>query len=191
MHTGTSPHFVFAQPIVTRRLQLIPASRAHVEAELCGNAAFSELLGAIVPASWPPGEYDRDAQQYFLDSLTAAGDAGTGWFGWYGVLRADDANAPTLVGCGGYFGPPSAEGVVEIGYSICTEQQGNGYASELTRALVEHVIQHEGVSRVIAHTHDTNGASMGVLRNCGFAQAAVSDTPDALLFEWAPARAEN
>lgn len=187
MESPVAPAFVFAQPIATKRLTLVPASALHVQAELSGNTTFGELIGATIPESWPPGEYDRDAQEYFLNALNAAGDAGVGWFGWYALLGEGNGNMPTVIGCGGYFGPPSAEGVVEVGYSVCPEWQGNGYASELTRALVVHVLQLPGVSRVIAHTYATNGASMGVLRKSGFVQMEVSDQPEALLFEWSPA----
>ena len=176
--------FTFASPIHTGRLTLIPATAQHVAAELESDAAFSALINAVVPASWPPGQYDRDAQQYFLQALTEAGDAGTGWFGWYALSRANETNDATVIGCGGYFGPPSDEGVVEIGYSVCAEAQGRGFGTELARALVEHVRKYRDSMRVIAHTHDDNQASILVLERSGFVRAEVSDQPDAILFEW-------
>jgi RimJ/RimL family protein N-acetyltransferase len=56
----------------------------------------------------------------------------------------------------------------------------------MTQALINHVVQHENVSRVIAHTTADNGASKAVLRNCGFVQATSTDQPGALLFQWTP-----
>src|SRR3954462_932788 len=49
-------------------------------AELGDATALGPLLGAEVPADWPPadGEYDRDAIGYFLRQLTKAPD-GIGW----------------------------------------------------------------------------------------------------------------
>jgi [ribosomal protein S5]-alanine N-acetyltransferase len=176
----------FATPIVTDRLLLIPATRAHVEAELEGNTAFGELLNAMVPPSWPPGAYDRDAQEYFLKSLSETGELGVGWFGWYAVRQANPLAHATVIGCGGYFGPPTRDGVVEIGYSICPEWQGNGFATEMTRALVEHVLQQANVSAIVAHTDAENTASMAVLQHSGFAQAEHTDQAGALLFEWTP-----
>ena len=183
--------FQFNATILTGRLSLIPATATHVLAELRGNSAFGDLIHAVVPASWPPGEYNRDAQQYFLNSLNEAGEAGVGWFGWYAVRHADQHAPATLVGCGGYFGPPSVTGVVEIGYSVCPEFKGKRYASEMTQALVTHVLQHAAVSRVIAHTHASNHASMAVLRKCGFAQAECSDQTGAVLFERMPVNASG
>ena len=46
---------------------------------------------------------------------------------------------PTLVGAGGYFGPPDADGTVEIGYSVLPEWQRHGYATQMTEALVNNV----------------------------------------------------
>jgi len=181
--------FHFDATIVTDRLSLIPATATHVQAELLGTSAFGELIHAAIPPSWPPGDYDRDAQEFFLRSLIETGAAGVGWFGWYAVRKADQQTPATVVGCGGYLGPPSANSVVEIGYSVCPEWQGSGYARDMIQALVAHVLQHAAVSRVIAHTHAHNGASMAVLRHCGFVQAAHADQPDALLFEWNPPKA--
>ncbi|MBC8086449.1 MAG: GNAT family N-acetyltransferase [Phycisphaerae bacterium] len=182
---------MFNTTIVTERLSLVAATASHVEAELCGHTAFGAVMQATIPLSWPPGQYDRDAQQYFLVSLTDAGEAGVGWFGWYAVRHASQHGTPAVVGCGGYFGPPSAAGVVEIGYSVCTEFEGQGFASEMTRALVDHVLQRPSVSRVIAHTQADNPASMAVLRKCGFVQAAITDQPDSVLFEWMPHKVET
>ncbi|MEO7996837.1 MAG: GNAT family N-acetyltransferase [Gemmatimonadaceae bacterium] len=171
--------------IRTELLTLIPAAAYHVRAELAGNAAIGTLLDAEIPVSWPPGQYDRDAQEFFLQALEAGGDDAIGWFGWYAIKRASDSERAVLVGCGGYFGPPSENGTVEIGYSVCPEWCGRGYATDLARALVDHALQLSEVVRVIAHTNDDNPASIAVLRRSGFQQAAISDQPGALLFEWA------
>ena len=56
--------------IRTRRLQLVAMTLAHIEAELQGGLALGPLLGVAIPSSWPPGEYDRDAMQFLLDSGT-------------------------------------------------------------------------------------------------------------------------
>lgn len=170
--------------IHTERLTLIPASAHHVSAELESHSAIGVLLDADVPASWPPGQYDRDAQKYFLGALQAGGNDAIGWFGWYAVRRASDLGRAVLVGSGGYFGPPAEDGTVEIGYSLCPEWRGAGYATELTRALVKHATYLDGVTRVIAHTNVDNPASVAVLLRSNFAQADISDQPDTLLFEW-------
>lgn len=169
--------------IHTQRLTLIPSSARHVRAELESQSAIGTLLNADVPASWPPGQYDRDAQEFFLGALEAGGDDAIGWYGWYAVRQASGAERAVLLGGGGYFGPPT-EGTVEIGYSVCPEWCGQGYATELARALVKHALQLADVTRVIAHTNLDNPASVAVLIGSGFTKAPESDQPDTLLFEW-------
>ena len=73
----------------TPRLTLVPGTAALLRSELEGHAAFAALLAAEVPPSWPPGEYDRDAQEFFLAQLESGGDAAVGWFGWYGAPWSD------------------------------------------------------------------------------------------------------
>jgi RimJ/RimL family protein N-acetyltransferase len=168
----------------TPRLTLVPATAAHVRAELEGRHTFAALLGAAVPAGWPPGEYDAAAQRYFVDRLTAAGAAGVGWFGWYGVRRADAAAPATVVAAGGYFGPPTDAGVVELGYSVCAEWRGRGFAAELAGALAAHAARQPGVTKVIAHTTAANPASLRVLARSGFVPAGAGTEPGALRFEY-------
>ena len=169
-------------PLRTAHLTLVPATAAHVRAELASRAGLAALLGAEVPASWPPGEYDRGAQEYFLARLDEGGDALVGWLGWYAVRDADDAAPATVVGAGGYFGPPGDDGVVEIGYSVTPEWRGRGYARELVAALVAHALSRRGVRQVVAHTGDANAASIAVLERCGFVREGSGVEPDSARF---------
>ena len=174
--------------IRTPRLLLIAVTEQHVRAELDSLGAFRALIRADIPAGWPPGQYDRDAQEFFLRSLVDGGTAAIGWFGWYALHQTDDGSRATLVGCGGYLGPPSADGTVEIGYSVCSEWCGRGFATEMAKAFAQHAIQLPAVRRVIAHTHNNNRASKATLLRSGFTAVIPSDQPDALLFEWVDAR---
>jgi ribosomal-protein-alanine N-acetyltransferase len=165
------------------RLTLIASTLAHVRTELESPEQLPTLLGAAVSTEWPTGEYDRDAMEFFRARLEEGGEAVEGWYGWYAV-RAADAQAPrTLVGAGGYFGPPDAEGIVEIGYSILPEWQRRGYASEMVRLLVEHAFTFAHVERIIAHTTEANRASISVLLRCGFHAAGAGRELDTLRFE--------
>ncbi len=166
----------------TSRLLLVDTSPEHLRAELTGNAAFGTLLNAQVPASWPPGEYDRDAQRFFLEQHAALGDAAAGWFGWYAILPASDQTPRTVVACGGYFGPPGRDGVVEIGYSVCPEFTGRGFGSEIAQALADRALRLPGVSLVQAHTSPDNPASIAVLERSGFVQMGPGAQPDTIRF---------
>ena len=173
-----------ATPLTTQRLTLIPSTAAHLTAELAGNEQFASEIGATVPSSWPPGEYDRPAQEFFLARLNAVGPTAVGWFGWYAVRMAPVGSQRTVIGGAGYFGPPDESGVVEIGYSICPEWRNQGYATEMVRALAAHAARQPVVQRIIAHTSAANGASVSVLTRSGFECVGPGADGDLLRFAW-------
>lgn len=156
-----------AELLRTERLVLVPATLAHLEAELVSPLALGDLLQARVPEGWPPGEYDRAAVEFFRSRLLENPGA-VGWFGWYALHRAAPDREPVVVGSGGYFGPPGAERTVEIGYSIVPEFQRMGFATELVQALLRRAFSVPGLDRVIAHTYVENTPSVTVLERCGF-----------------------
>jgi RimJ/RimL family protein N-acetyltransferase len=164
------------QIIRTQRLDLVPATLALVEADIESPEALGRRLGAAVPATWPPGEYDRAAMEFFRDRLSESPEA-VGWYGWYAVQRSVEPHGSVLVGCGGYLGPPGADGVAEIGSSIVPESRGLGFATEIVHALVARAFSTPQVVRVIAHTTSTNLGSVRVLEKCGFSLVGPGTEP--------------
>lgn len=154
--------------IQEKRLQLISCTLETLDAELASRQALADNLGLRVPESWPPGEYDRAAIQFFRQRVVENPNA-EGWYSWYGALRENETARGVLVGAGGYFGPPGTDGTVEIGYSILPEYRGRGFATEMAGALVSRACALPAVRRVIAHTFPDNAGSIKVLENCGFA----------------------
>ena len=151
----------------TQRLELVAATLEHVLAELSGQGALAALLKVQVPSSWPPGEYDRDALEFFKGKLESASPEEHGWYNWYVISLGTSGSRESLVAGAGYLGPPSG-GTVEIGYSVVPEARGQGYASEIVEALVAHAFKSPSVRSVIAQAQDTNEASASVLHRCGF-----------------------
>ena len=162
---------------------MIAATLEHVRTELEAPEQLSTLLDAQVSSAWPTGEYDREAMEFFRARLEEGGKAVEGWYGWYVVRKADAHNPRALIGAGGYLGPPDADGTVEVGYSILPEWQRRGYASEIVQVLVQHAFTFAQVKRVIAHTRETNQASIGVLMRCGFLAAGAGQEAGTLRFE--------
>ena len=171
------------QAIPTARLTLMPATQALLQLELSDKVAFAARLGVRLPEDWPPGEYDADAIQFFLEKLTEGGPDAAGWYGWYAILKDASGEPNALVGCAGYLGPPDETGSVEIGYSICERWRGLGLAKELVRALMDNALK-LGANKIVAHTSEANPASISVLRSCGFQQKPSTD-PSVLQFEYA------
>ena len=152
----------------TSRLTVLAASRALLTAELHKPQYFPVLLGAALPAQWPTGEPDRAALLYVLEQLTAGGRTAAGWYGWYALRKATAEVPRTLVGAGGFAGPPDAAGTAEISYSIAAEWRGQGLGTELVAGLVQHAAATEMVRRLVAYTDTANAAAQQVLRRNGF-----------------------
>lgn len=154
--------------LLTNRLELTAATLDHISAEMESPEHLVRLLETHVEPGWPPGEYDRDAQEFFGCRLKEEGASGVGWYVWYAVRREEECQPSILVGAGGYFGPPSEEGEVEIGFSIMPSLRGHGYATEMTEALVLNAFRDLRVQKVVARTTPDNKASVKVLMRAGF-----------------------
>ncbi|WP_375435286.1 GNAT family N-acetyltransferase [uncultured Hymenobacter sp.] len=166
----------------TPRLILLAASRALLTAELHKPRYFPVLLGAVLPTDWPPGEYNQEAMHFFLDQLTAGGRTAAGWYGWYAIRKATSTTPKTLVGAGGFMGPPDASGTAEIGYSIAADWRDQGLATELVTGLIEQAANTGMVRRLVAHTRPDNPASQQVLLRNGFSSFGT-DTEGRIRFE--------
>lgn len=152
----------------TNRLELEAATFYHISAEMESSEHLARLLRTRVEPGWPPGEYDRDAQEFFGCRLKEESMSVIGWYIWYAVRREEEDRPSLLVGAGGYFGPPSEKGEVEIGFSMMPSSQGYGYATEMAKALVSNAFADTRVHRIIAHTTPDNIASVRVLTKSGF-----------------------
>jgi RimJ/RimL family protein N-acetyltransferase len=169
--------------ISTERLLVIASTIDLIRAELESPERLAELLKAAVPDDWPPGEYDRGAQEFFCERLQEGGAAAVGWYGWYAVLRGNSERSAVLIGAGGYFGPPTEAGEVEIGYSMVPAWQGQGYAAEMVRLLVHQAFAVDRVRRIVAHTAAQNVASCRLLKRLGFRQNGADEKSGNIRFE--------
>ena len=158
--------------ITTARLRLIPATAALARAELTDRDEFARRLSATVPDEWPP-EILADAQPVFLECIEAKPDQ-VGWYVWYAMMRTSREALSLLadvddilMAAGGFKGPPQ-DGTVEIGYSVLPRFQGQGYATEMVRGLVDWAFRQPGVARIAAETTADNLPSMRLLRRLGF-----------------------
>ena len=160
-------------PLITQtpRLTILAASRALLTAELHKPQYFPVLLGAALPAGWPPAGHDSTALASSLEVLTAGGRTAAGWYGWYALRKADDTAPRPLVGAGGFLGPPDVAGTAEISYSIAADWRGQGLATELVAGLVQQAEATGMVRRLTAHPDADNPAAQQVLLRNGFEAA--------------------
>ena len=104
------------------------------------------------------------------------------WTHGFSLVHRD---SDIVVGKSGFKGPPAADGVVEIAYSVVPDYQGKGYATEAAQALVAFALSSGRVRVVRAHTLPESNASTRVLAKCGFRHVGeVIDPDDGLVWRW-------
>jgi RimJ/RimL family protein N-acetyltransferase len=158
-------------------------TRTLLETELESALRLGEQLAAVVPAGWPPGEYDEDALRFFLEKFVQDGRAQLEWGSFYGVVRGNEGAERMLVAAAGYHTGPDEAGRVEVGYSVVDSARGRGYATETLLALVENAFAHAAVNRIVANTVESNRASIAVLEKCGFVRVGDNGSPGSVRFE--------
>ena len=132
--------------IETKRLKIYPAAQEQMETFIAAETdaelkkAYTEMLEGCLqhPDQWQ-------------------------WYAMWMIELRDGTHIGDLC-----FKGLDASGMVEIGYGILEEYQGQGYATEAVGAAVLLALQQPGVSRVEAETEPGNQASQRVLEKCGF-----------------------
>jgi ribosomal-protein-alanine N-acetyltransferase len=81
------------------------------------------------------------------------------------------------VGTCSFKGPP-VDGIVEIAYGVDPPHEGNGYATEAARALVDFAFASGQVRLIRAHTLPDAAASKRVLAKCGFDYVGETIDPE-------------
>jgi [ribosomal protein S5]-alanine N-acetyltransferase len=168
-------------PVVTPRLQLVPATADLVRCEIEDpRELFTELSVEPVP-NWPP-EALRDVLPSFYRELCEDSSL-VGWLSWYWVHSSPEGR--TLVGSGGFVGPP-VQGKVEIGYETRAAYRRRGFATEAVDALVQWACKDSRVRTIVARVLPDNVASRRVLDACGFTAMNKLDESGMLRFERTP-----
>ncbi|MCW2699743.1 MAG: family acetyltransferase [Blastococcus sp.] len=81
-----------------------------------------------------------------------------------------DPDRRRVVGRAGYHGPPDADGMVEVGYSIDPQYRRQGYARAALRALVERARQEPGVTTLRATVSPDNAPSRDLVLSEGLVE---------------------
>lgn len=110
--------------------------------------------------------YTREDGEQFLAVRVDDGPGDPAVDGWTGLVVTDrrDGTAHGDVAAGFTSGSRNAE----VGYTFARSSWGHGYATEATGALVAHLFDVVGVTRVGAGLHPGNVASARVLERLGF-----------------------
>jgi ribosomal-protein-alanine N-acetyltransferase len=159
------------------RLRLVDGTLALLSAALEGRNALEGLLGVSVAEDW---EGFPDA----LPILRASYERNPEGHRW-GSLFFIELEMATLVGFGGFKGPPSPDGVVEIGYAIAPAFRGQGLATDAVAQMVQRAFVDVAVRAVDAHTLGHDSPSTRVLQKTGFRKIAETiDPDDGPIWQW-------
>lgn len=161
------------QKLETERLQLLPFELELKRATMTERARLAEMLGVKIPASWPGGDL-AEALPIFIER-TEKDPAHRVWDGI--IIHTADQVA---IGCIGFHGAPDETGMVEIGYNIIPEYEGQGYATEMARGVIDWALQTRGITRITAECLDTNIGSIRVLEKAGMRRLE----PDGNMLRW-------
>ncbi|MER5487375.1 GNAT family N-acetyltransferase [Streptomyces sp. NPDC002812] len=78
----------------------------------------------------------------------------------------------TVIGDAGFHGPPSEDGVVEVGYSVVSAYRRQGYARAMLTALLARAAEEPDVRTVRATIRSDNTASLATIAGFGFTLVA-------------------
>lgn len=153
----------------TARLTITPFTRDLMLAALRDHAEVGTALGLRVSPGWPNAD-ELEVLPILAEGLAREPDLAD--WGMHLVIHTGDR---AIVGCAGLMGRPTPEGAVEVGYGIAPPYQGQGYATEATRALVEWSFAQPSIRRVIASCLKENKGSIRVIEKTGFQPLPPSD----------------
>jgi len=164
--------------IQTKNLILAPHLPRHLRALLRGEQEFKNIAGLRVA----DGIRDQflSASSDFIKSIDNAREADP-WRLGFAVIHSTEN---TLIGMGGFPGPPDADGVAEIAYGIAPAYQGKGYATEVANALIDFASRDKSVRLLCAYTLTETNASTRVLAKCGFKKVSETVDPENNLPVW-------
>ncbi|GAA2691351.1 GNAT family N-acetyltransferase [Actinoplanes palleronii] len=153
---------------VIRFLKLSPAVlTALIDGDLdaASKAAETPLSQFLVDENW--------LWRIRLDDIHADPEAAD----W--IARAVLADPEgVVVGHGGFHGPPDADGIVEVAYSVDPEHRRRGYARAILRALLDRADADPRVTGVRASIRPDNAGSRATIRGLGFRKIGEQWDPE-------------
>jgi RimJ/RimL family protein N-acetyltransferase len=147
------------QALQTERLRLEPVTPALAMAARAGRAAFVEALGADAPADWCE-----------TSLALVARSAAHAWGPRPAPTRAIAIHAEDWSVVGDVRFEPSLRAAreFEIGYSVARGRRRQGYAMEMTGAVIDWLFEAGAADQLIAGCDRRNLASVRTLRRLGF-----------------------
>ncbi|WP_048139174.1 MULTISPECIES: GNAT family N-acetyltransferase [unclassified Methanosarcina] len=144
-------------------MSLVPATMKLCLLELHDRPAFASILNAHVPQEWPPDQITPEVLEEFIGRMQAR-DRKIWTFYW--LMRQEGSKLPVLIGSGGFLAHEN--GTLELGYSMLSEYQNRGFATEAVRSMLQWAFSSLKKDCIIANTYPHLKASIRVLEKNGF-----------------------
>jgi ribosomal-protein-alanine N-acetyltransferase len=155
----------------TGRLELTPLSAEAIAALLEGDGErLRTLTGAVFPRPVAPPPYMAESLPVVRDRLRRDPDEAP-WWNWL-VVRHDSGEA---VGSVAFGGQPAGDGAVLIGYAMYPGSEGQGYATEAVKAMIEWAFAQPGVRTVRALAPVWNTPAVHVAEKVGMRPVAANE----------------
>ena len=161
------------QILETRRLKLLPFTLELKKATLAERATLAEMLEVEIPDAWPGADL-LDALPFFIEVMEKD-PAGLVWDGVI-IHKAEQI----AIGGIGFHGGPDEAGTVEIGYNIIPAYEGQGYATEMARRVIDWAFHTPNIQVITAECLDDNIGSIRVLEKVGMRRL----TPEGNMLKW-------
>jgi RimJ/RimL family protein N-acetyltransferase len=165
-------------------ISIRPATVHELQNALNDQSALAAAVEGPVPEGWPEKE---EMFRFAAEQLAKHPEEAE----WRVYLFFDAAG--TLVGSGGFQGPPDANRGVEIGYEIAPVFRKRGLGTVAVSALVEHARKTRAVGTVFARTvmdaanpSESTNPSVKILMKREFTFAGPVPAPDGkgMVWQW-------
>lgn len=152
----------------TKRLRMVSWNQVLALAAIEDTSRLSLLLGLEVPIDFP----NEPVKDFVLPNTLKELNRDPSYGQWSGmIVHVSDA---IVIGSMGFKSPPDELATVEIGYDIVKKYQGQGYATEMARGLIDWAFHQPNVCRVIAECLVSNVPSIRVLEKVGMKRVSQS-----------------
>ncbi|HET9878347.1 MAG TPA: GNAT family N-acetyltransferase [Candidatus Limnocylindria bacterium] len=94
------------------------------------------------------------------------------------LIRREPGTEPDTIGYVNFHGPPSDEGIAEIGYALLPAWRGRGYAVEAARATLASALDDPRVRTLRASVSPDNERSLRLIAKLGFVRTGEQWDPE-------------
>lgn len=155
--------------IETQRLLIVPMTFEFVSKILDDDITVYKEFGIKPIDEWPNIDI-REIMPILKDKLSSK-PIPDGFEAWLFVDKSDNS----IVGDGGFKGPPDENGVIDIGYGIIESRRRQGFAYEAVTALIKWGFSHNNVKAITADCLKNNTASINLLKKLGMVEIRQED----------------